>query len=179
MRQKNKEGIRRQLLGARIKSKVLGMATLLTFILPISTLSAQENVNTTGAYASGSGGSISYSVGQVTYKTYTGSNGSVAEGIQQPYEFWIITAIEEANDINLTFSVFPNPTSNYLLLIINESNISDLSYQLYEMQGKLLQSKKIKGNQTSIDMSNLAPAIYFVKINQDKKEIKTFKIIKN
>ena len=29
---------------------------------------------------------MSYTVGQVVYYTYTGSNGSVAEGVQQPYE---------------------------------------------------------------------------------------------
>ena len=56
---------------------------------------------------------------------------------------------------------------------------SKLSYQLYDMQGKLLQSEKITGNQTSIIMSNLVPANYFVKVIQGNKEVKTFKIIKN
>ena len=46
------------------------------------------------------------------------------------------------------------------------------------MNGKLLQSEKITGNQTSIVMSNLVPATYFVKVIQGNKEVKTFKIIK-
>jgi hypothetical protein len=51
------------------------------------------------------------------------------------------------------------------------------------MQGKLLQSEKITGTQTSIDMSNLVPAIYFVKIEKKQgiasQEMIIFKIIKN
>jgi len=47
------------------------------------------------------------------------------------------------------------------------------------MNGKLLESKKIEGNQTSIVMSNLEPSAYFVKVTEGNKEVKTFKIIKN
>ncbi len=54
-----------------------------------------------------------------------------------------------------------------------------MSYQLFDMQGKILKSKKITGKQTDIVMGNLVPATYFVKVIQRNKEIKTFKIIKN
>jgi hypothetical protein len=55
---------------------------------------------------------------------------------------------------------------------------------LYDINGKLLQVKSITDKQTSIDMSNLATATYFLKVTvntQDltSKEVKTFKIIKN
>jgi hypothetical protein len=46
------------------------------------------------------------------------------------------------------------------------------------MQGQLLQSEKITGNQTSIVMIHFLPAVYFVKVVQGNKEVKTFKIIK-
>jgi hypothetical protein len=49
---------------------------------------------------------------------------------------------------------------------------------LYDMNGKLLQSEKIAGKQTSIVMSNLVTATYFVKVVQGNKEVKTFIIIK-
>jgi hypothetical protein len=64
-------------------------------------------------------------------------------------------------------------------LRIDEFDISDLSYQLYDMQGKLLRNEKITSNQTRIVMSNLAPATYSVKVVQGNKEIKTFKIVKH
>jgi hypothetical protein len=47
------------------------------------------------------------------------------------------------------------------------------------MNGKLLENKKIEGNQTIIGMSKLVAATYFLKITQSNKEIKIFKIVKN
>ena len=99
------------------KVKSLGVATLLTFTFFLSTVSAQESVNATGGDASGSGGSASYSVGQVVYTTNVGTNGSVSQGVQQPYEISVVTAIEEAKGINLTVTAYPNPTTDYLSLI--------------------------------------------------------------
>jgi len=142
-------------------------------------LQAQESVNGTGGNASGSGGSASYSVGQVVYTTNTGTSGSVAQGVQQPYEIWVATSIEEVKDINLSVLAYPNPTTNFLTLITEEFDVSNLSYQLYAINGKLLQTEKIIGNQTSIDMSNFVNANYFVKVVKNNKEVKIFKIIKN
>lgn len=126
----------------------------------------------------GSGGSASYSVGQVAYQTHTGTNGSVAQGVQQAYEIKDVTAIEEAKGINLSISAYPNPANDYLTLSITEFELSNLSYQLYDINGKLLQSEKIMGNPTSIVMSNLVPATYFLKVIQGNREVKTFQIIK-
>jgi hypothetical protein len=173
MRHKQKE-----LKVERRKLKVIGVAALITFAFSLSTVSAQESINTTGSNASGSGGSASYSVGQVAYQTYTGTNGSVAEGVQQPFEISEVTGLEEAKGITLSVSAYPNPTTDYLTLSIDKFDFANLSYQLYDMQGKLLQSEKITGNQTSIVMSNLVPATYFVRVIQNNKEVKTFKIVK-
>ena len=162
-----------------MKHKRLKLSALLFLGLGLTGLQAQESVNATGGDALGSGGSASYSVGQVVYTTNTGTNGSVAQGVQQPFEISIVTGIEEAKGINLSVSAYPNPTTDYLTLSIGEFDISNLSYQLYDMNGKLLQNEKITGNQTSIAMGNLVPANYFVKVIQGNKEVKTFKIIKN
>jgi len=170
------------------KTIALGVVTLFTFAFSLSTATAQESLNATGGNASGSEGSAGYSVGQVVYTTNTGTNGSVAQGVQQPYEISVVTGIEEAIGINLSVSAYPNPTTDYLTLIINDNvqtrhALSQLSYQLYDMNGKLLQSTKITGKQTSIDMSNLVPATYFVKVvvqtqGLASQEVKTFKVIK-
>ena len=161
------------------KLRVLGVATLVTFAFSLSSATAQESVNATGGNASGSGGSASYSVGQVVYTTNTGTSGSVAQGVQQPYEISVVTGLEEAKGINLSVSAYPNPTTDFLELKVESEKLKDLSFQLYDMNGKLLQSEKITGNQTSIVMSNLVPATYFVKVTEGNKEVKTFKIIKN
>lgn len=161
-----------------MRHKRLKLSAVLLLGLGLTGLQAQESVPATGGNASGSGGSVSYSVGQVVYTTNTGTNGSVAQGVQQAFEISVVTAIEQAKGINLSVSAYPNPTNDYLTLSIGEFDISNLSYQLYDMNGKLLQNAKITGNQTSIVMSNLVPANYFVKVVQGNKEVKTFKIIK-
>ena len=162
-----------------MRHKRLKLSAVLLLGLGLTGLQAQTSVNATDGDVSGSGGSVSYSVGQVAYKTHTGTSGSVAEGVQQPYEISVVTGLEEAQSINLSVTAYPNPTTDYLTLRIDEFEISNLSFQLYDMNGKLLQNEKITGNQTSIVMSNLVPATYFVKVIQGNKEFKTFKIIKN
>ena len=59
---------------------------ILLIILSSFRIMAQQAINASGANATGSGGSVSYSVGQVLYTTNSGSNGSSAQGVQQPYE---------------------------------------------------------------------------------------------
>ncbi len=170
------------------KVKSLGVI-LLTFILSLPTVSAQEAISATGGNASGSGGTASYTVGQIFYQTRTGTNGSVAEGVQQPYEISVVTGIEEVIGINLSVSAYPNPTADYLILEVDASayfdnaqykppGIQAMRYQLYDMSGKLLQSKMIIGTQTTIVMSNLVPATYLLKVTRGNKEVKTFKVVK-
>jgi hypothetical protein len=162
-----------------MQHKRLKLSIVLLLGLGLAGLQAQESVNATGGNASGNRGSVSYSVGQVVYTTNTGTNGSVAEGAQQPFEISAVTGIEEAKGIKLMVSAYPNPTTDYLTLSINEFKISNLLYQLYDIKGKILQIEKITGDKTSIAMGNLVPGTYFVKVIQGNKEVKTFKIIKN
>jgi hypothetical protein len=162
-----------------MRHKKLKLSAVLLLGLGLTGLQAQTSVNATGGDASGSGGTVSYSVGQVVYTTNSGTNGSVAQGVQQPYEISVVTGLEEAKGINLSVTAYPNPTTDYLQLKVESEKLKDLSFQLYDMNGKLLQSEKITGNQTSIAMSSLVPATYFVKVIQGNKEVKTFKIIKN
>ena len=160
-----------------MRHKKLKLSTILLLGLGLSGLQAQSSGNATGGNASGGGGSASYSVGQVVYNTNTGTNGSVAQGVQQPYEISVVTGLEEAKGIMI--SAYPNPTTDYLTLEVKDFEISNLHFQLSDMNGKLLQNEKMTGNQTRIVMSNLLPASYFVKIIQGVTEIKMFKVIKN
>lgn len=142
-------------------------------------IQAQEVISTSGGDASGSGGTSSFSVGQVTYTTNIGTDGSVAQGVQQPYEISIVTEVEEAKEISLSFSVYPNPTTNFLKLNIGNYTPENLNYQLYDASSKIIESKKVFTIETSIFMENTARGIYFLKIIENNKVVKTFKIIKN
>lgn len=155
--------------------KHLKISVLLTLLLVSFGLQAQVSVNAAGGNAMGDGGSVSFSVGQMTFSANVGPNGSVTEGVQQPYEISVLSVAEQAENISL--SVYPNPSTDYLCLTTSDE-ISDLSYQLFDMSGRLLKSGKVVANQTSIDMQDLVPATYFVKVNQGNETVKSFKIIK-
>jgi len=160
-----------------MKRVLLSATFLLCFGLFIS--QAQQVIITSGGNASGSGGSVSYSIGQVVYTKNTGTNGSSAQGVQQPYEISVVTGIDEAKDISLEIVAYPNPATDFIKLSIKNYEIENLRFQLYDINGSLLQDNKVDSNETSILMQDLKPSTYFLKIIQGKKDIKTFKIIKN
>ncbi|MEN8230679.1 MAG: T9SS C-terminal target domain-containing protein, partial [Bacteroidota bacterium] len=112
----------------RLKKLIFIITILLGFGL--TGLQAQEAIPATGGNASGSGGSVSYTVGQVTYQTHSGTSGSIAEGVQQPYEIWVVTDIEEAAGINLSVNAYPNPVTDHLILTVEDLKLSTLSFQL-------------------------------------------------
>jgi hypothetical protein len=49
-------------------------------------LTMQNTIPAAGGNAKGSGGSASFTVGQIFYTKLSGTNGSVVQGIQQPHE---------------------------------------------------------------------------------------------
>lgn len=139
---------------------------------------AQDTTSTSGGNALGSGGSTSYTIGQVAFTYQAGSNGSVSQGVQQPYEISTALETEEANGITLQCIVYPNPTTSNVILLIENYNIENLVYSIYDINGRSIANKKITSNETLIYMENLAEATYFIKVMDNTKELKTFKIIK-
>ncbi|UPT71355.1 MAG: T9SS type A sorting domain-containing protein [Flavobacterium sp. JAD_PAG50586_2] len=105
-------------------------------------------------------------------------------GIYFDYNFPVIT--DPANTIFQTLSnpdvavdasiaIYPNPAKG---LINIECNNTIKSVQLYDVQGRILQTNLINGNQASIDISTHSNGIYFVKIISDNG-IKVQKIVKD
>jgi len=139
---------------------------------------AQEVILTSGGNTSGSDGSVSYSIGQIVYMSHTGTNGSILQGVQLPYEISTVTGLEETN-VSLKCTVYPNPASNYVVLKIRNYEANKLSFQLYDLNGRLLENKKIKNNETTIPLEKLLPSVYFLKVSDNSNIIKTFKIVKN
>jgi len=158
----------------------LKLSTLLMFGLLLTIdIQGQEAIPASGSNASGDDGSVSFTVGQIFYTSSTGTNGSVAEGVQQPYEISVIVGIEQARDINLICTIYPNPATDLLTLKVENAADEKLYFQLYDIMGKLLVSKKLIDSKTTISMEDIPPAIYFLKVTDNQKVVKTFKIIKN
>jgi len=158
--------------------KKVKFSVFLLLGLSFTGLQAQEAIPAAGGNDAGSGGSVSYTVGQVFYTNITATNGSAAQGVQQPYEIYAVGVPEEASGFKLICSAFPNPAVDLLLLKVENYDNKKLSYQLYDISGKLLESKKITCDKTSVSIGNYTSAAYVLKVTGNNKEIKVFKILK-
>lgn len=154
--------------------KAILSATFL--LLGLGVLHAQEVIITAGSKATGMGGTAIYTIGQVVYTTQIGVNGSITQGVQQPFLVVTTVGINEAS-VNLELSAYPNPTTDYLTLKVEDD--SSLSYQLCNLQGKVIESKKLQSTSTNIHLEAQPTATYFLRVIKGSNLIKTFKIIKN
>lgn len=145
-------------------------------IYPLS-LVAQSGSVASGNDLNGSGGSVSFSLGQVVYSYQEGSTGTVNQGLQQPYELFVVGQ-DDFPEIILGVSIAPNPVVDVLTLSIGVW-IEGLSYTLYDDLGRILISAPISSSATLIEMKNYPPASYFIRVHQQHTQIKSFKIIKH
>jgi hypothetical protein len=138
---------------------------------------AQETIPASGGNATGSGGSSSYSVGQLVYTTNTDTGGTVSQGVQQSFELLTLSN-PELTTVNVTAITYPNPTSDYVVLKITENALDNLSYNLIDINGKTISNGSVTNGDTQINMQQLEMGMYILKVNQNNQELKTFKIIK-
>jgi len=156
--------------------------TLTAFAILITTgiIHAQSAVLTAGGEADGSGGSFSYSVGQVAYTHFGGEDGSISLGVQQPYVTIIIGTDNPGSEI--TANVFPNPANATIHLEMGQYDESfssgKLFFELFDTEGKLLSSDEITSNITNVPVQHLSNGLYLLRVRQEGQEIKTFKIFK-
>jgi hypothetical protein len=163
-----------------MKKKMMILLTMF-FLLPgISVLYAQEEVDVLGGDSSGSGGTVSYSVGQVAVSAVSGSSGSIRQGVQQPWEIYLVTGLDAWNGITLDCQVYPNPVGDFLKLKVEGWNWDKLSFKLCDASGRIYLIGEVHQIETTIPVSDLLPGVYlFTVTNKIGLHINTYKIIKN
>jgi hypothetical protein len=153
-------------------------STLHIFIAFITSnfIFSQENIVSSGNSITGPNGSASYTVGQIAYNYLSDSTTNISEGLQQPIE--VITLSFDNFDVNANLiKVYPNPITDFITLSTETS--FNGSYALYDLQGKLLEEKKITGVENRIDFQNLSIGVYILNVFSNTNLKKQFKIIKN
>ena len=145
-------------------------------MLSVMILSAQSDVVPVGGTATGSGGTVTYTVGQIAVQTYSNGTFTISEGVQQPYEIQII-GVDDYPGITLNAMVYPNPTVGNVQLTINNEQLEG-EVKVFDMNGKFLFSKRIERQNIEIPMSDLATGTYFVNVLDGTQVLKTFKVVK-
>jgi len=151
---------------------------LVILIFYMSSSLAQDAISAAGGDATGSGGSVAFTVGQILFSSSSGASGEVFQGVQQPYEIMVISGLDQFEDMNLIISTYPNPVTDLLILKVESLGRKDLNFQMYNIDGRVVVSDKLLNTETNIDMSHLAPGAYLLKVIMEKEAVKTFKIIK-
>jgi hypothetical protein len=150
---------------------------LVSVLLATQLVCSQEAIPVSGGEASGSGGSGSYTVGQVFYTTQTAATGSVSQGVQHPFEFQTLSNAA-LTTVNLTAVSYPNPTKDFIILKITDSALNNLRYTLFDVNGKSIASGSITESSTQIQLKHLSIGTYILKVSQQNQSLKTFKILK-
>jgi len=98
--------------------------------------------------------------------------------VQQAYEVSVATHVSATN-LNIDASVYPNPTTDFLILNVSEIE-ENYTYQVTDINGKQLNTGPINNTQTNLDFSSYVIGTYFIKLaGQANSNIKTFQVIKN
>ena len=151
---------------------------LIIFILVFVAVKAQETIPVSGGQATGLGGNISYTIGQLVYTNPTTMLGSLNQGIQQNIEFVTLSNPELTASI-LTAVTYPNPTSESIILALKAGNLIGLSYIMYDLLGRFVSKGRVTQTETKIAMESLPLGVYILRVQQKNQELKTFKIIKH
>lgn len=140
-------------------------------------LFAQRNTVSTGGDASGSGGTVSYSVGQIDYSSTSGSSGTIHQGVQQPLEFFNLSIKE--NSFDFAVLIYPNPVVAELHVDLAGISLDFLSFNLTDASGKMIENQAILHEKFTLNMTELSRANYFLNFIKNGKVVGSYQLIKN
>jgi hypothetical protein len=147
-------------------------------LLAVCAGAASQVLNSSGGgNATGSGGTASYTIGQVVLSSGTEESKAVSQGFQQPYEI-LVVGIRELTGEKPDCFLYPNPATDYIRLRVEAYEGGELSYILYDIGGLVLINSRLEGNEAMIPMQNKKPGTYLLKLSDGKQDLKIFKIIK-
>jgi len=146
----------------------------LLFILILPSIGYSQSAFTgVGGEAIGTGGSASYSLGQVFDGFSSNGTVSIQEGVQQAYILNTDGLLEMSPQL---FSIFPIPTSDHIKIELKSSDF-EFEYYVISTEGSLVDKGIINTQNSTINLADLKTGEYHVVCKSDKQFFKS-KIIK-
>jgi len=148
---------------------------ILLCLILVSILSNAQDVTSTGG---GEGETstliLNWTIGEPVIETYSDTTYTITQGFQQGK--LEVIKISEIESLNLKINVFPNPTSDYLSIQLEE-NFAEVHLSMTDLNGKTIDTDKICSKNYRYNMQNYEPGTYLLNIVVSKKML-TYKIIK-
>jgi hypothetical protein len=135
----------------------------------------QYSISTTGGHIKSTGGSTSFTVGQVAYVFKKGNVHYLNEGVQQVYTKKT-TPIEELVYLK-EVQLYPNPTQETFTLIMSSKEDVQVRYTIMDYLGKEIRNGDILTEKSEISLVDLPSGNYFISL-KSKKEHRIFKMVK-
>ena len=110
---------------------------LVALCLASSVLTAQEAFVSSANEATGTGGSVSYSIGQLITSSQTSNGTTINVGIQQPLEI-VTLSNAEVTSVQLTAKAYPNPSTDFVMLSLINTDFEGMQYYLCNLNGSLV-----------------------------------------
>lgn len=159
------------------KILIINVFILFNVIVLCNYTFGQSSLNTTGGTSAGNQGSVTYSIGQVFYQHYQSSSGRLAQGVQHPYEIFILTGVNET-DIDLRILSYPNPARDFVVIEIKKDFPKDMYVQIFDISGRWVMTQPIIENYIKIDIQDIHSAALIMLVYSGDDLLKSFKIIK-
>jgi hypothetical protein len=124
--------------------------------------------------------SMSWTMGECVTETFSSAQNTLTQGFQQ--SSYTITAINRLTTADITVNAFPNPVIDYITIQVKAADGSQpcYSFELFDVEGKLLLNQKLEENSRQFDMSVYRNGTYLLRVyNPEKNMIQNFKILKN
>mgnify|MGYP001296047855 CR=1 FL=1 len=121
---------------------------------------------------------LDWTIGELQTETYEGNAITLTQGFQQADYKKTVTKIENTDINPIYISVFPNPTTDYTLIKIENMELNCFKLCITDILGKALYNSDLRGSSTQINLTNYKKGVYMVVIKQNNKIVKTLKIIR-
>lgn len=80
----------------------------------------------------------------------------------------ISNSVSENTGIAIEFTMFPNPTSDFVSLDFGNSSLNIISFDIINSIGQYVKRSSKFNSKTQIDVSDLSKGVYFIKVYSDK-----------
>jgi len=138
---------------------------------------AQRDIVSVGGNARSEAGSLSFSIGQTTYGSFSGQNQQLNQGVQQVYRAESTLGLDGKPINPVSIQVYPNPSTDWLF--IASEYTSTLRFSLSDLNGKVVLECDLKKGIQKFSIETFSPSSYLLKITDHSTFIQSYQLIKN
>lgn len=112
-----------------------------------------QSLNSAGTKMTQANGSISFTVGELVVLSLEDNQGNTLNGGFNTNAVLTTLSIQEADISIMSVSIFPNPSSNFISIVIKEVHIDEFNLDVKDLKGKLILSEKHSGVSSNIGIN--------------------------